>query len=159
MAERLDHKRDLSFEPGQRFGARMLKENAAAADRHFMVGSVSQINDLRWHLRRQAQKIRRPGALRHDLPALPPGDGARRFVNVWTQFAAESRIDPRPVIEAAAYPADGSVLGEFCERHVDRRPAGDVEEILSRKGLSITQPFDARNYLIPHGFHGIRLCC
>ena len=32
-------------------------------------------------------------------------------------------------------------------------PAGDVEEILRREGLSLAETLDPRNYLIAHGLH------
>jgi hypothetical protein len=126
-----------------------------ASDRHFTAGTICEVNDFGRHLRRKAEEIGGPGPIRDNFPALASGDRARSLINIRAQLSAKRFIDPGRVVETTPDAPDLSVLGQARQRHVDRRPAGDVEKILRGEGLSLAEALDARNYLISHGLHGL----
>src|SRR5665213_4281578 len=99
MTQRLDNKRDLAFRTSKHFWTSVFEHNASPPNGHFVVRTVSQVDDFRRYLRRKPQQVCCPCSVRHNLPALPPRNRARRFVDVGAKRSTKSGIDARHVIE------------------------------------------------------------
>ena len=84
MAQRLNNEGLFAFEACHHFRPCMPEINASTADLDFLRGTVRQITDLGWHLRREAKQIGCPGSLGHDCPMLPSRNCAGCLINVGT---------------------------------------------------------------------------
>ena len=109
----------------------MFEMDAATSDRHFVIWAIGHVDDLGWHLGREAEQISRPCALRYDLPFAP----SERWRGLLRQCPDSTRRRAMGLtfgmsIKSPSNPSNRPVTRETRQRHVDRATAGDVEKIL-----------------------------
>src|SRR5436853_200741 len=95
-----------------------------------------EVDDFRGHLGRDAENVCCPRTFGNNRPTVAPRERARGLIDVGAERSTEIRIHFRNVVKAAADAADGMVLDEGREGHIDGAPAGDVEKIFRHESTA-----------------------
>src|SRR6266705_6973738 len=134
-------------------GTRMFEVDRAASKLNLLVRAIGEVDDFRGHLGRDAENVCCPRTFGNNRPTVAPRERARGLIDVGAERSTEIRIHFRNVVKAAADAADGMVLDEGREGHIDGAPAGDVEKIFRHESPARLEPPNAVKYLFFHSLH------